>query len=379
MLDTQTKKPPATPGGDKEAAASKAPLGDARPRLRIVPILITFITVAIAGALSWAMWNVYMAAPWTRDATVRVYIVTMAPQVAGQIVQLPISDNQFVHKDDLLMVIDPTNYRITVKNAEAALDQAKANAKDAEAEYNRRKELTTLSTSVETKEIYLAKALSAKAAVEQAQANLDQARVNLARAEIRSPVNGYVTNLLAQLGNYANAGVNQLSIVNTDSYWIDGYFEETQLTSIREGDPVRIKLMGSNEILRGHVSSLARAIQVQNAQPDAAGLAKVNPIFTWVRLAQRVPVRIHIDEFPKDVPLVAGMTATVEARPRDGVTSSRLFPLTHLLERLGFNSKSGGSPLPADVPGSHPQLDNVPQEAPPATRARHPLQHRKRS
>jgi RND family efflux transporter MFP subunit len=238
--------------------------------------------------------------------------------VAGQIVQLPISDNQFVHKDDLLMVIDPTNYRIAVKNAEAYLDQAKANAQDAQAEYDRRKNLTTLSTSLETKEVYLAKALSAKAAVEQAEANLDQARVNLARTELRSPVNGYVTNLLAQLGNYANTGVNQLSIVNTDSYWIDGYFEETQLASIREGDPVRIKLMGSNEILRGHVSSLARAIQVLNAQPDAAGLAKVNPIFTWVRLAQRVPVRIQIDDYPKDVPLVAGMTATVEARPRGG-------------------------------------------------------------
>ena len=316
MLDTQTNKP-ATATGAKEAAAPKAPLSDARPRLRIVPILITFITVAIAGALSWAMWTVYMAAPWTRDATVRVYIVTMAPQVAGQIIQLPISDNQFVHKDDPLMVIDPTNYSIAVKNTEASLDQAKANAQDAQAEYDRRKNLTTLSTSLETKEIYLAKALSAKAAVEQAEANLDQARVNLARTEIRSPVNGYVTNLLAQLGNYANAGVNQLSIVNTDSFWIDGYFEETQLASIREGDPVRIKLMGSKEILRGHVGSLARAIQVPNAQPDAAGLAKVNPIFTWVRLAQRVPVRIQIDDYPKDVPLVAGMTATVEARPRD--------------------------------------------------------------
>ena len=158
--------------------------------------------------------------------------------------------------------------------------------------------------------------MSTKAAVEQAAASLAQARVNLERTEIRSPVNGYVTNLLAQLGNYANAGVNQLSIVNTDSFWIDGYFEETQLASIREGDPVRIKLMGSTQVLRGRVSSLARGIEVLNAQPDAAGLAKVNPIFTWVRLAQRVPVRIHIDEYPKDVPLVAGMTATVEVTPR---------------------------------------------------------------
>src|SRR5262249_53621951 len=279
-------------------------------------------TVAIAAALSWAMWNVYVAAPWTRDATVRVYIVTMAPQIAGQIVQLPISDNQFVHKGDLLMVIDPTNYKIAVKQAEASLGQAKANAQDAVAEYDRRKNLTTLSTSIEEKQVYEAKALSANATVDQAAANLDQARVNLARTEIRSPVNGYVTNLLAQLGNYANAGVNQLSIVNTDSYWIDGYFEETQLPSIHEGDPVRIQLMGSSQILRGRVSGLARGIEVPNAQPDAAGLAKVNPIFTWVRLAQRVPVRIHLDEEPKDVPLVAGMTATVQVDPKPKQTAT---------------------------------------------------------
>jgi len=296
----------------QDDASPRQALGEAKPRLRIVPILITLIVAAIAAALSWAMWNVYMAAPWTRDATVRAYVVTIAPQISGLIVKLPVLDNQLVHVDDLLMVIDPTNYRIAVKQAEAALDQAKATAQDAEAEYRRREKLTTLSTSTEEKQIYEAKALSTKAAVEQAAANLDQARVNLSRTEIRSPVNGYVTNIIAQLGDYAIAGQNKLSIVNIDSYWIDGYFEETQLASIREGDPVLIKLMGSTQILRGHVDSLARGIEVANAQPDAAGLAKVNPIFTWVRLAQRVPVRIHLDEHPKDVPLIAGMTATVQ-------------------------------------------------------------------
>jgi multidrug resistance efflux pump len=330
--DTQNKKPAALAPADNGAGALKASPADVKPRLRIVPILITFITVAIAAALSWAMWNVYVAAPWTRDATVRVYIVTMAPQVAGQIVQLPVSDNQLVHKGDLLMVIDPTNYKIAVKQAEASLDQAKANAQDAVAQYDRRKTLTTLSTSIEEKQIYEAKALSANAAVEQAAANLDQARVNLARTEIRSPVNGYVTNLLAQLGNYANAGINQLSIVNTDSFWIDGYFEETQLASIHEGDSVRIQLMGSSQILRGRVSSLARGIEVLNAQPDAAGLAKVNPIFTWVRLAQRIPVRINLDEAPKDVPLVAGMTATVQVDSNSRQTATHPESKSHELD-----------------------------------------------
>jgi multidrug resistance efflux pump len=374
--DTESKKPEdenkerTIAVREKKRAAEPAALsGDAKPRLRILPTLVTFIAVAIAAALSWAMWNVYVAAPWTRDATVRVYIVTMAPQVAGQIVQLPVTDNQFVRKGDLLMVIDPTNYKIAVKNAEAALDQARANAQDAQAQFDRRKNLTTLSTSIEEKQIYEAKALSTKAAVEQASANLEQARVNLERTEIRSPVNGYITNLLAQLGNYANAGVNQLSIVNTDSYWIDGYFEETQLASIREGDPVRIKLMGSNQTLRGHVSSLARGIEVPNAQPDAAGLAKVNPIFTWVRLAQRVPVRIQIDEHPKDVPLVAGMTATVEVKPRDAGMSSPSSLVTQSLERLGLTSKRGNTAPPADVEGSQQRLGDVPRQAQPVTRA----------
>jgi len=144
---------------------------------------------------------------------------------------------------------------------------------------------------------------------------LDQARVNLERTQIRSPVNGWVTNLLAQLGDYATVGQNEISLVDADSFWVDGYFEETNLASIREGAPASIKLMGDDRIVRGHVASLARGINVANAQPNGQGLATVNPIFTWVRLAQRIPVRIHIDEVPDGVRLVAGQTATVQINP----------------------------------------------------------------
>jgi multidrug resistance efflux pump len=156
----------------------------------------------------------------------------------------------------------------------------------------------------------------AKAQYEQAMANLQQARVNLERTEIRSPVNGWVTNLLAQLGDYAKLGTNLISLVDADSFWVDGYFEETGLARVREGDPASIKLMGYSRIVRGHVGSIARGINVANAQPDGQGLANVNPIFTWVRLAQRIPVRIHIDEVPEGVRLTAGMTATVQVEPR---------------------------------------------------------------
>jgi multidrug resistance efflux pump len=154
--------------------------------------------------------------------------------------------------------------------------------------------------------------MGAEATLAQTNAQLHQAQVNLARTRIVSPVDGYVTNLLAQLGDYLNIGVNAISLVDADSYWVDGYFEETNLAPIRVGDPAQIKLMGHPQILRGHVDSIARAINVSNAQPNSQGVATVNPIFTWVRLAQRIPVRIHIDEVPDGVILAAGMTGTVQ-------------------------------------------------------------------
>jgi multidrug resistance efflux pump len=284
----------------------------AKSHNRIVPVLITVGTVGLAALLAWAMWEAYMGTPWTRDGQVRAYVVTMAPEVAGRIVEMPVADNAFVHKGDLLLTIDPTNYRIAVSLAEAATQQAQLNAQNLQAEAKRRQELSTLSTSIEEKQTYESNALGAQAAYQQAVANLDQARVNLERTRIRSPVDGYVTNLLTQLGDYATVGQKIIAVVDADSFWVDGYFEETNLGNIHEGDTATVKLMGYSQVVSGHVGGVSRGINVPNAQPDQAGLASVNPIFTWVRLAQRVPVRIHIDEVPDGVRLVAGITATVQ-------------------------------------------------------------------
>jgi multidrug resistance efflux pump len=318
MSEAETKSKNDKTANDRGAVWTPEPLArdKEKPRLKIIPILITLITVGLAVALSWAMWDAYMGAPWTRDGTVRVYVVTMAPEVAGRIVEFPVADNKFVHKGDLLMVIDPRDYRIAVSRTEAAVKQAQANARNAEIESQRRQKLNVNAVSVEEQQIYATTAVADQAQVQQALANLDQARVNLERTEVRSPVNGWVTHLLAQLGDYANVGQNILSIVNADSFWVDGYFEEINLGSIREGDPAEVKLMGYSQIVRGHVESIARAINVPNAQSNQEGLATVNPIFTWVRLAQRIPVRIHIDEVPEGVVLSAGMTATVQIDPR---------------------------------------------------------------
>lgn len=304
----------------KRDPKSAAPASDSRPkaapRVRILPFLITLATVGLAAWLGWETWAVYMGTPWTRDGTVRAYVVSIAPEVAGRIVELPVADNQLVRKGELLMVIDPTDYAIAVRQAEAAAEQARAVAQNARVESERRQKLNVLAVTIEEQQTYASNALSTAASYEQTLANLDRARVNLERTRLLAPVNGYVTNLLAQLGDYANVGQKEISLVNADSYWVDGYFEETQLAAIREGDPATIKLMGYSQAVRGHVASIARGINVANAEPDQAGLASVNPIFTWVRLAQRIPVRIHIDQAPDNVRLVAGMTATVQIEPR---------------------------------------------------------------
>ncbi len=278
-------------------------------------VLVTLAALALAGALGWRMWQVYMTTPWTRDGTVRAYVVTVTPEVSGRITELPVKADQFVHKGDLLMVIDPSDYQIALANAEAAVAGAQADLDNKTIEAQRRAELNSLAVSKEEQQSFAASAAVAAATLKQATALRDKARLDLERTRIASPVNGYVTNLLTQPGDYATSGQRALSVVDADSFWVDGYFEETLLSGIKVGDPARVSLMAHPEPLAGHVVGIGRGIAVANAEPDGTGLATVNPVFTWVRLAQRVPVRVVLDAVPPAVVLVAGLTATVSILP----------------------------------------------------------------
>ncbi|HET6390187.1 HlyD family secretion protein [Hyphomicrobium sp.] len=289
-----------------------------RRRLRIFPVLATLFFAALAGGALWILWQDYMSSPWTRDGTVRAYVVRLAPEVSGRVVDLPIKDNQYVKKGELLMKIDPRDYNVAVDLANAAIKQAQADLENKIAQRERRKALSDLAASKEERQTYTSAAEMAEATLAQQKANLTQANNNLARTELRSPVNGWVTNLLIRQGDYATAGQQVVSIVDADSFWMDGYFEETALKHIKDGDPAKIWLLGYNKVLHGHVDSVSRGIVVSNATPGKSGLATVNPIFTWVRLAQRVPVRIDFDEIPKDLRLVVGMTGTIEVEPKSG-------------------------------------------------------------
>ena len=304
--------PKAAAREEAQSRTDPPPLTARRGRAaKIFRLAATGVILLLAFVAAAFVWEFYVAAPWTRDGSVRVQVANIAPQVSGQIVSLRVQDNQFVHKGDLLYVIDPVDFEVAVTSADAEVKNREADLQVKNAQSARRQALTTVSTSVEEKQQFAGAAKIAEATLESAQAQLRQAKVNLGRTQVKSTVNGRVTNLLMRVGDYARTGTSNISIVDTDSFWIDGYFEETKMANIHVGDAADVKLMGYDPHITGTVESITLGISTANAAASTQGLPDVNPVYTWVRLAQRVPVRVRIDKKPADMPLVAGMTATV--------------------------------------------------------------------
>ncbi len=287
-------------------------LGRARRALRVI---LTLTILAVAAMAGLVIWNQYVTGTWTRDGQVLANIVNIAPEVSGRITRLMVRDNQTVHRGDVLYTIDTLDYDVAVASAEANVNSKLADLKLKRVEATRRASLTTLSTSQEELQTFESGAQVAAAAYASALAALSQAHINQDRTRVVSPVNGFVTNLLLREGDYATTGSRNISILDSDSFWIAGYFEETKLSGIHTGDPAVASLMGYRDPVRGHVESIASGINTPNTDPGAQGLASVSPVFTWVRLAQRIPVRIHIDQVPATVQLAAGLTASVTVGP----------------------------------------------------------------
>ncbi|MGN6283917.1 MAG: efflux RND transporter periplasmic adaptor subunit [Afipia sp.] len=276
-----------------------------------VRILVTLVAVVIAGIAGWYLWRTYEESPWTRDGRVRANVVMVAPDVAGAVIDIHVKDNQEVRIGDVLFTIDPARYKLALASAEAAVAGARSVLDQRGEEQARREHLSSASISEEALNQARSATLAAQASYDQAVAALGVAKLNLARTEVRSPVNGHVTNLLVDRGDYASAGHAMLAVVDSDSFYVAGYFEETKLRHINKGDKVSIRLMGYDTPLQGHVAGIARAITDRDNAIGNDLIANVNPTFNWVRLAQRIPVRISIDDIPKGVTLSAGMTATV--------------------------------------------------------------------
>ncbi|QGZ61135.1 efflux RND transporter periplasmic adaptor subunit [Paraburkholderia acidisoli] len=276
----------------------------------LIGFIATALIFVVAILIGRVLWVHYMDEPWTRDGRVRADVVNIAPDVSGAVVDLPVRDNQFVHKGDLLMQIDPSHYQIAVEQAQAAVAARKAELTMRLDDAKRRADMDSEVVSQENRENASHTANSAQAQYQQAIAALDAAKLNLDRTRVISPVDGYVTNLQVFKGDYATGGQAKLAVVDSHSFWVYGYFEETKLPHVKIGDKADIKLM-SGGTLEGHVESISRGIYDRDNPQSKELLADVNPTFNWVRLAQRVPVRIHIDKVPDDMILSAGTTCTV--------------------------------------------------------------------
>jgi multidrug resistance efflux pump len=278
------------------------------------------LTLALFGG-RW-LWIHYNVDPWTRDGRLRADVVEVSPDVNGLVTEVRVKDGQVVRAGEVLVVLDRARYELAARQAEAAVAADAAALVQARRENLRNRALGTLVTTEQGEE-GASKVAELTAQLQGARVERDLARLNLERTTVRATVNGIVTNLELQPGDYASAGHQVLAIIDTDAIYVDGYFEETKLPLIRVGDRATVHLMGVRSTLRGHVETIAAGIDDRERNASGDDLANVNPTFSWVRLAQRVPVRIELDHVPAGIRLIAGRTATVvidvpRTRPPEG-------------------------------------------------------------
>lgn len=278
---------------------------------------VTLAMVMAAAVVGLALWDYYMEAPWTRDGRVRADVVEVAPDVSGLVTEVLVEDNQSVKRGDVLFKIDPERFTLALRQADAIVEGRKATAEQAAADYQRYSRLSDAAVSQQKVELARATDLAAKAAYEQAVADRDLARLNLERSAVKASVNGRITNMELRPGNYVDTGKGVMALVDGDTLRVEGYFEETKLARIHVGDKASIRLMGERSLITGHVESVAGGIEDRERTAGANLLANVNPTFTWVRLAQRIPVRIKLDLGVERSRLMSGRTATVSVDAHD--------------------------------------------------------------
>lgn len=292
------------------------------PPQRLISIAITLVVVVAAIWAGLRLWDRYERAPWTRDGRVLANVVQIAPDVSGLVTDVPVHDNQPVPAGAVLFKVDHARYELAMRQAQAHLAAQQIVLAQAQRDARRNNGLGNL-VSQESREQTHTRLEQARNAVLQAGVEVDTAKLNLSRATVRTPTAGVVTNLDLRLGAYATAGHPVLALVDTNSLYVEGYFEETKLARIHVGDPVLVTPMGSSQPLHGTVESFTVAIADHDRQPTSTMLPDINPNYNWVRLPQRVPVRIRLAPLPRDTRLVAGQTVTVEVLPKHPVQAGQ--------------------------------------------------------
>lgn len=281
------------------------------------PVVLTLAAVVVAALVARHMWNYYHDEPWTRDGHIRADIVQVAPDVTGLVTQVQVVDNQTVRRGQPLFVIDRARYTLALQQAEAALREHHATLGQLQREAARNRDLHDL-VSREVVEEGQAKVEAAQAAEATATTAVEVAQLNLERTVVYSPANGFISDRAVRVGDYVNAGHAVMSVVDSGSFYVDGYFEETRLHGVHVGQHVDVHVMGESGTMHGHVQSIAAGIEDRDRASGASLLPNVNPTFNWVRLAQRIPVRIAIDSAPPDLRMIAGRTASVNILPMAG-------------------------------------------------------------
>lgn len=281
-------------------------------------ILLTVVAVALAITAGTWLWDYYLYSPWTRDARVRADVITIAPDVSGWVRTLNATDNEHVERGEDLFHIGRARYEVAVEEAEAAVDRAEAQLERKRHVAERRSGLSRESISTEDREAARINTRIAEAALTRAEAELEKARLDLERTTVTAPASGHLLNLKLVEGDYVTTGEPVMALVKSDSFYVTGYFEETKMPGINVGDTAEVILMSGNTHLEGHVAGISRGIADTNTSSNSQLLPRVQPSFNWVRLAQRIPVRIELDQVPADVRLSAGMTATVRIHPSEG-------------------------------------------------------------
>src|SRR5262252_5061030 len=273
-------------------------------------VLATLSILALALVGARRLWIHYNLEPWTRDGRVRADIVQVSPDVSGLVTEVRVTSNQGVNKDDVLFVLDRPRFELALHQGEASVAAITVALAQARRENERNRNLKDLATTEQVEEGQ-SKVDQLGAQLNSARAQRDVARLNLDRTTTRAPVNGIVTNVDLRPGDYATVGRQLLALVDTDTINVDGYFEETKLPLIRVGDRALVHIMGIKATLHGSVESIAAGIEDRERSASSTALANVNPTFSWVRLAQRIPVKIRLDPTARDIRLIAGRTATV--------------------------------------------------------------------
>jgi multidrug resistance efflux pump len=281
-----------------------------KPLLTLGRMLVTLVVVAFACIVVWRMVLYYMYSPWTRDGHIRADVIQIAPDVSGLIQEVDVKDNQVVKRGDVLFKIDQDRFNLALRQAQATVEDRKETLAQAQRENNRNKGLGNLVAREQLEESQ-SKQLRAQAALTEAVVAVDTAQLNLDRSVVRSPVDGFLNDRAPRPREFVSAGRAVLSIVDGTSFHIEGYFEETKLSQIHVGQKVDIRMMGDNSRLTGHVQSIVAGIEDRDRSAGSNLLPNVNPAFSWVRLAQRIPVRIAFDQVPADFRMIAGRTATV--------------------------------------------------------------------